>query len=182
MMVRGAEGRAGLSILGPISQLAYVPADFESALKFWTKTMGVGPFYHMPHIDVPAMWYKGKSTKIDFSLALSYWGEIQIELVEQHDDTPSIFSDWKREGRDGLHHVCQLVDDIDQAKRLCSESGAVIVQELALRDGQAIYVDTHGGPGTMVEMLQAPPSLLRLFDVIRSAGRDWDGTDPLRLL
>ena len=33
--------------LGPIMQLAFVPADFGAALDYWTKVMGVGPFFHM---------------------------------------------------------------------------------------------------------------------------------------
>ena len=57
----------------------------------------------------------------------------------------------------GCHHVGQLVNDIDNAKRVCTQAGAVVVQELALDGGSAIYVDTHGGPGTMVEILMPPP-------------------------
>ena len=34
-----------LTALGEVMQLAYVPADFDGALKFWIETMGAGPFF-----------------------------------------------------------------------------------------------------------------------------------------
>lgn len=34
-----------LAKLGPVMQMAFVSADFDRALAFWTKTMGVGPFF-----------------------------------------------------------------------------------------------------------------------------------------
>lgn len=172
----------GIAGLGPVMQMAYVPVDFDAAIRFWTGVMGVGPFFLMEHIDVPALRYRDVPTQIDFSLALAYWGDIQIELVKQHCETPSIYSDWLREGRQGLHHVCQLVDDMDHARRICADAGATIVQELAITGGHALYVDSGGGPGTMVEILQPPPELLEFFAMAHAAARDWDGSMPLRRL
>lgn len=171
-----------ISTLGPIMQLAFVPDDFNAAVDHWTRVMGVGPFFHMKHLAPPAIWYRGQPTRFDFSIALAYWGDIQIELIEQHDDVPSLYNEWLSVGGAGLHHVCQLVDDIEVARAVCNRDGLDIVQEMALDGGHALYVDTGGGPGTIAEIIQSPPDLLELFNMIRSGSRDWDGTDPLRVI
>ena len=33
-------------------------------------------------------------------------------MIRQHNDAPSIYKAWRDEGREGLHHVCILVDDL----------------------------------------------------------------------
>jgi hypothetical protein len=48
--------------------------------------------------------------------------------------------------------------------------------------GEVIYVDTGGGPGTMVEILEPGPGTAGFFAMMREAARGWDGADPLRTL
>lgn len=169
--------------LGEVMQLAYVPADFEAALSFWTKTMGAGPFFALDHVRLESVKYLGAPTDVDFSMALGYWGEIQIELIRQHNGAPSIYKAWRDEGREGLHHVCILVDDMAEARRACAEAGATIAQEgLVAGGGEVIYADTGGGPGTMVEILKPGPGSREFFAMMRDAARNWDGSEPLRRL
>ena len=175
-------GLAKVSSLGTVMQLAYVPVDFDEALKFWTRTMGVGPFFHLRHIKIPAATYRGQATQIDFSMGLAYWNDMQIELIQPHDGTPSVYSEWLRSGQQGVHHMCLSVSDMNHARRVCIDAGAEIVQEFMLDGGEAIYVDTGGGPGTMIEILQPPPAITELFAMIRVASKDWDGRDPLRVV
>ena len=98
-------------------QLAYVPADFDAALKFWIETVGAGPFWALDHVKLDDLTYEGAPADVDFSMAIGYWGELQIELIRQHNDAPSIYKAWRDEGREGLHHVCILVDDMAQRPR-----------------------------------------------------------------
>lgn len=171
----------GIAGLGPVMQLAYVPADVDAALRFWTEVVGAGPFFTMPHIAYKAARYRGADSKVDFSVLIGYWGDTQIELIQQHCDSPSIYKAWLDEGREGLHHVCLLVDDIGKARAAAADAGLAIEQEVFLDGGgEAIYVDTGGGPGTMVEILQPMPGFEELCAMMRDAHRDWDGSDPLR--
>src|SRR5690606_23902147 len=39
-----------ISRLGNVMQLAFVPRDFDAAVRFWTETMGVGPFFLNDHV------------------------------------------------------------------------------------------------------------------------------------
>lgn len=176
--------RAGsLSALGEVMQLAYVPADFDAALRFWIDTVGAGPFWMLEHVELEDLKYLGAPARVDFSMAIGYWGDIQIELIRQHDDSPSIYKAWRDAGREGVHHVCILVDDMAEARRVCAGAGAEVVQEGRLSGGgEVIYVDTGGGPGTMVEILKPGPGGPAFFAHMKAAARGWDGSDPIRRL
>jgi len=172
-----------ISQLGPIMQNAYVPRDFDRALAFWTETVGVGPFFLMDHIDFQHLTYRGEPSDIDMSVAIGYWGDLQIELIKQHNGAASIYKTWIDEGQSGLHHVCLLTPDMARARQVCEAAGATMLQEGSLAGGgEFFYVDTGGGPGTMVEVVKQTPQTVDLFGMMKAAARDWDGSDALRRL
>jgi methylmalonyl-CoA/ethylmalonyl-CoA epimerase len=172
-----------IASLGEIMQLAYVPADFDATLKFWIETVGAGPFFALDHVKLDNVKYRGAPVQIDFSMVIGYWGDLQIELIRQHNDGPSIYKAWRDDGVEGLHHVCILVDDMAHARTVCAEAGATVAQEgLVPNGGEVIYVDTGGGPGTLVEILKPGPGSREFFAMMRDAARGWDGSDPLRRL
>lgn len=169
-----------ISEYGEIFQIAYCPRDFAAAVEFWTDKMGVGPFYRRGPLQFDNALHYGRPTDVRFSVAIAYWGDIQIELIETHNDSPSIYRDWREAGLDGVHHLCIEVADIQAARAQCIERGMKIAQEMYWDGGGAIYADTGGGPGTMVEMVQLADSQKERFAAIRAAARDWDGSDPVR--
>lgn len=172
-----------LSQLGPLMQMAYVPRDFDAALKYWTETMGVGPFFLIENVRLENLRYKGVPTTAPFDMALAYWGDVQVELIRPLDGTPSISSHWLAEGLEGLHHTCVLVDDMVAARALCEAVGAVVLQEGDVPGGgSVIYVDTGGGQGTMLEILKPAPGSDGLFAMMKQAAADWDGQNPVRKL
>jgi hypothetical protein len=61
---------ASIAQLGEIMQMAYVPRDFEQALRFRTKTLGAGPFYSIEYAKLDRTRYRGQSVEIDFSMML----------------------------------------------------------------------------------------------------------------
>jgi len=175
--------RSLIAQLGTVMQIAFVPKDFDAALRHWTETMGVGPFFRMDHVALLNTKHEGAPVEIDFSIAIAYWGDLQVELVKQHNDAPSIYKRWRDEGREGLHHVCIVVDDIARAREVCAAAGVRVAQEAEVAGGgEVIYVDTGGGPGSIVEVIQLPQSTLTGFAWMREQCRQWDGTDPVRKL
>ncbi len=170
----------GISAIGPVMQIAFVPADFDAAVRYWTETMGVGPFYLMENIQLGEGRYLGEPYECIFSIAIAYWGDMQVELIRQENDAPSIYR-----GQEGgaLHHTCVLTDDINKARAIAEASGAkILVEGKVAPDGAVLYVDTGGGPGSIVEILQMSSGSGGLFDMIKAASVGWDGTDPLRKL
>lgn len=171
-----------IKALGDIIQLAYLPSDFDATLKHWTETVGVGPFFLMENIQLGEMKYRGAPSDAVFSIAIGYWGNIQIELIRAENDAPSIYTG-EYAVKDQLHHVCIFVDSIDDARRACAEAGAEILVEGTVGDsGEVIYVDAGGGPGHVIELLQPIAGSQGLFDMMRDAARNWDGSDPLRII
>lgn len=47
--------------------------------------------------------------------------------------------------------------------------------------GPFIYFRNEGHPGTVIEMAEATPARMRIFDQVREAAVNWDGSDPIRL-
>ncbi|MOA07885.1 hypothetical protein D3C78_1276150 [compost metagenome] len=171
-----------IASLGPVMQLAFVPRNFDECIEFWTRTMGAGPFVLMEHICADNAEYLGKSIDLDFTAAVGYWGDMQVEIIKQHCKTPSIYSNWLNEGREGLHHVLIAVDDMQQALAVCFEAGARLLQKATFRGGAAevAYLDTGGGPGTMVELWKGDDAGRAFFASIKAASVGWDGREPLR--
>lgn len=170
----------GISAIGPVMQIAFVPEDFDAAIRHWTQTMGVGPFFLIENIQLGEMRYLGEPSDCLFSIAIAYWGDMQVELIRQENDAPSIYR-----GQEGgaLHHTCVLTDDIQKARRIAEQSGArILVEGNVAPDGAVLYVDTGGGPGSIVEILQMASGSDGLFAMIKAASVDWDGSDPLRKL
>lgn len=171
-----------IKALGDIVQLAYLPEDFDAAVKYWTEIMGVGPFFLIKNVQLGEMKYRGVPTDALFSIAIGYWGNIQIELIRPENDAPSIYSG-EYAVKDRLHHICIFVDSIADARRACAEAGAEILVEGKVGDsGEVIYVDAGGGPGHVIELLQPMAGSEGLFDMMRDAARGWDGSDPLRVV
>ena len=168
--------------LAPIEQLAYLPTDFDAALRYWTETVGVGPFFVMENIQLGDMKYRGQPTDAIFSLAIGYWGDMQIELIRPENDAPSIYKG-EYAVTDRVHHICLFVNSIAEARAACAEAGAeILVEGKVGEDGEVIYVDAGGGPGHIIEILQPMSGSDALFAMMRDAARDWDGTDPVRKL
>lgn len=170
----------GVSAIGPVMQIAFVPEDFDAALRHWTEVMGVGPFFLIENIKLEDSRYCGEPNECVFSIALAYWGDVQVELIRQENDAPSIYRG--KEGP-GLHHTCVLTDDIKGARRTAEAAGGkVLVEGRVMPDGAVLYVDMGFGPGSIVEILQPASGSEGLFGMIREAARSWNGSEPLRRL
>jgi len=168
--------------LGPVGQLAYLPQDFDAAVRYWTETMGVGPFYLMENVALGDCKYKGVPTAAVFSIAIAYWGDVQIELIRPENAEPSIYTG-EYAVTDSLHHICIFVESIAEARAACAEAGAeILVEGTVGADGEVIYVDAGNGPGHVIELLQNMTGAGAIFQMIKDAGQDWDGTEPLRKL
>ena len=165
---------------GPIFQSGYVVEDWESAARHWIDKLGVGPFFVLRHVEFSRCFYRGEATDADVTVALAFSGEHQIELVQQHNSAPSIYTDFLQRAPYGLQHVGALTADLDLA-----------LDEHGLRDhriqwGETVagqrfaYVDTAFTEGTMLELIEADQSMLDAFEYMRRAATDWDGSKPIR--
>ncbi|HEY2774982.1 MAG TPA: VOC family protein [Candidatus Binatia bacterium] len=176
-------------IFGEVRQIAFVVRDLDAALRYWTETLGVGPFFVFRQMAPIDFRYRGKASPPPLlSIALGNSGDVQVELIEQHDDKPSAYRDFLASGREGLQHVSSWVtrggyDDL-MTRELAG--GRVPAHEGVVPGANVrfAYFDTDSAPGgVMYEMSEALESqAAALMAMIADAARNWDGSEPIREL
>ena len=167
------------TLFGPVMQNAFVVADLDGALDHWTQVMGVGPFFLFERIDFAQVWYRGQPANIDLTVAIGYWGDLQIELIRQNNIAASIYSDFP--ARTGLQHMGVITDSVDRDLERLAPLGIEPVQHGATRAGlRFAYVSTDWHPGGMIELIESNPAMMKFFDKMRADALQWDGKDPIR--
>ena len=166
-----------------IVQMAWVVDDLEAAATRISKAMRCGPFLMTRHIQLTDPRHRGRPQRTDFSLALAQAGAVQIELVEQHDDTPSVYRDAFPDGPPGgmaFHHVAVIVADVGQETARYNALGFDTGSSGRFGDVDFTYVDTRAAGGFMVEVLPDSDTINRFFGAVRKAAEEWDGTTVWR--
>ena len=168
-------------LFGPIRQNGYVVRDIEAAMDHWSRVMGVGPWFYAPHVAIQNFTYRGQPSDVDMAIALANSGPLQIELIQQHNDAPSLYRDFLAEGRDGLQHVACWTTPFKADRQRAIDLGFRVGHEGDNgRYGPFVYFETTGHPGTVLELSDIGGLKRVLFDHIAAAAVDWDGRDPVR--
>jgi hypothetical protein len=162
-------------------QACWVVPDLRAAIGSWVRSTGVGPFFWMPGVSCTEGRYRGKPADLPaMTAAIAYAGDMQIELVCQDDDQPSMFRDLIPKGASGLHHMAIVCTDYERERDAYVAAGAELAFEGRMRDGiRTSWVDTSPTLGFMVELIDSCPARERLFARMKSAADDWDGRDPV---
>ncbi|MFQ5947091.1 MAG: VOC family protein, partial [Anaerolineae bacterium] len=92
-------------LFGEIIQNGYVLRDIEAAMRHWIAVLGVGPWFYIEHLPVTDFQYKGQPSPVDISIALANSGALQVELIQQRNDAPSLYRDFLAAGHEGLQHL-----------------------------------------------------------------------------
>ena len=175
-------------IFGAVRQNGYVVPDIEAALDHWTRVLGVGPFYYFDRAPVEAFRYRGESSPLEASIALANSGSLQIELIQQRNDAPSMYRDFlARESRGGLHHVAFWTQTFDADMARLGGEGFEVGQSGRIgADGRFAYFDTEGTakssavmPGTVVELSEISGAKGSFFARLAQKAASWDGSEPI---
>jgi methylmalonyl-CoA/ethylmalonyl-CoA epimerase len=180
-------------LLGPIMQNGYVVRDWRAAAEWWSDVMGVGPFFVMEHLQFGQCHFRGQPLQLDMSVAIAYSGEHQIELVQQHCDTPSIYTEFLAKAPEGLQHVGVLVDDLEATltqlgwhPHVVQGGETVVGQRFAYCDLRGVggpnFAAGYGGhEGAMIELIEASAQARSAFDYMKQTARTWTGERPVRI-
>lgn len=144
-------------------QEAYLVNDIEAACEKWARLYGAGPFVVTPHHKTDRFMYRDTPDEADVSYAFGYLGDMMIQFIQQHDDTPSIYRDMYAAGEEGFHHVGVLVNDYEGEKRRLLEMGFALACELHADRVDACYFDTRSTSGGFTELHDDPPHILSTF-------------------
>jgi hypothetical protein len=172
-------------VLGAICQVGYVVRDIDAAIEQWI-ALGVGPWFYREQSPMTRFSYYGKVLPADgmphLSIALANSGDVQIELIQQRNDAPSLYKDMLDAGAEGVQHVAYWTEDqFDEFSAFLLARG--------FEEGHAGQIGSQGRfgyfvnksmPGTVIELSETKGGKRERFDAIRAASRGWDGSDPIR--
>jgi hypothetical protein len=166
--------------VGSIFQVAYTVPDLQQGMKDFAAGMGVGPWYVLNYEATPNARYRGQPTPLRITIAVGWAGNVNVELFEIIDDTPSVYRDRVEAQGHGFHHwaIGSRSFEADVARY------EAMGYELAFYDhhvrGRVAYMDTtRDMPGYMeiCEMTEIQEN--RMFRMWEAA-QGFDGTDPVR--
>ena len=168
-------------LFGELRQIGIVVRDIEAAMQHWVEVCGVGPWFYAEKLPVTEFDYRGQRfAGIHISVALANSGDVQLELIQQRCETPSMYRDFLAAGREGMQHWSSWPADYDDKLQQALASGYRIGQQGDSPRGRFVYLWEEGHPGTVIEMADMTPARERIFDGIREAAIDWNGQDPIR--
>ena len=164
----------------PVSQLGYMSCDIDRSMHYFIETMGIGPWYVLRQ-QRTSMLYRGEPTECVISLALANCGDIQFEIVEQHNDAPSLYRE-ALAATPALHiqHMGVWTDDY---ARTCADAlarGWEPVFETAPNAGASCFVVHPSEPGICIEISDCDPYKNHVRQAVREVAQAWDGSDPIR--
>ena len=166
---------------GNIYQIAYVVSNLHDAVDQWAGITGAGPFFLFENFEFIEPEHNGQATELAVSIALGFSGGLCVEIIEQHDDRPSIYSDWVETKGYGLHHVAILEAAFPEAIMAYQKKGAPCVFRAGFGDGTRLaYLDTRDSLGCYLEIVEFSDFVRDALGALREAHESWDGQDPLR--
>jgi len=164
-----------MSFAQQVIQNAYVVNDIDEAIERWHALWGIGPFFVRRHIAMAHVRYRGSASQIDISAVYVQAGPVQVELVQQHCDTPSAFRDMYAAGSEGFHHVAMQPMDYQQLMDHYAARGFAVATEVRTAGGRgAAFIDTRPLLGHMTEVYMAREGTLALYRMVAEGAAHWD--------
>ena len=85
-------------------------------------------------------------------------GELQIELIQQEDDTPSIFTEFLRPNGPGYHQLAYWSDDFDATMEAVEDAGWPVVwsggEDVGSRFAYVEPPNRPARPSTIIEIIR----------------------------
>ncbi len=165
---------------GEVRQIGYVVTDLDDAIAGWLK-MGVGPWFVIRGLS-QRVTYRDTPCEVTLSLALSNSGDLQVELIQQLDQTPSIFTEFLTATGGGFHQLAYWAEDFDAAMAKLAEAGWPQVWSGGGDEGvRFAYFEPPTG-AAIVEVMELTDASAGMAEYVRAQAAAWDGRDPVREL
>jgi hypothetical protein len=170
-------------LFGSARQVGYVVRDIEKAMLQWAR-IGVGPWFYKAEVVSTEFRYHGRPSALpQLSIALANSGQLQIELIQQRDDAPSLYRDSLERHGEGAQHVAYWTDDrFDEFTASLLERGYVEghAGRMGAARGRYAYFVHPDLPSAMVEISETTGGKGEYFEEIRRAALAWDGSEAIR--
>jgi hypothetical protein len=169
--------------IGGIIQMAYTVSDIEAAVAGYVEKLRMGPWFIRGPFVPPSGLYRGEPTSVSLSLAISFSGHMMIELIQQHDDAPSVYREIIERRGHGFHHWGIASDRFDEdVARYRAKGYAIAFSDRTPVGTRVAYLDTSADLPGMIELIEIDDLQDDRYARLHAATVDWDGSAPLRRL
>lgn len=90
---------------------------------------GVGPWFYVDRVQTDYFRHRGVDSDMEMSVAVANSGDIQIELIQQRNDSPSAYKEFLDAGREGMQHVAYWTTDFQALYDKAISLGYKVLQE-----------------------------------------------------
>ena len=160
-----------------IIQFAYTVDDIQEGMRRYTDLLRIGPWFLIgPFVPAKGV-YRGAVTTMRISLAVAFAGEAMVELIEQHDEAPSVYRETlKARGAHGFHHWAIGARDFDATITRFKDQGySEAFTDISPRGVRVVYFDTTRDLPGMLEIIEMTADVEEQYRRMYQAARDWDG-------
>lgn len=139
-----------------IVQIGILAHDVRKTAKKWADFLQV----EVPEIEVSPGYeksqavYRGKPCHALLYQAFFDFDNIQVEIIQPADDTPSIWRECLDRDGEGLHHISFGVKNMAGNIEKCEELGMPVLQKGEYPNGRYAYLDALGSLKVILELLE----------------------------
>ena len=164
-----------------IIQMCYVVPDIQQAMNLWVDKLKVGPWFLLDHFTGTDPMYRGRGSTADVSLAMSFAGHMNIELIQPNDGEPSVYREWIERRGYGFHHWGRATANFEHDVRQYEAAGHELVFLAGVPSGGHVaYMDTTAVMPGYVELIELGAGFDATFSKFYRASIGWDGKDRVR--
>lgn len=167
--------------IGGIIQIAYTVADVEKAACSYAGELRIGPWFLRGPLQARKPIYRGIRQDLRLSIAIAYTGHMMIELIQQHDDQPSVYRESFEKNGYGFHHWGIASDhyEDDIASYLNRGFELVFTDETPVETRVAYFDAKRGWPG-FIELIEINSDSELRFSKMYAEALLWNGKDAIR--
>ena len=150
-------------------QIAWVTHDLDATEAALSRVLGVKKWIRLPdvHFAPDACTYRGQAADFVADIALSYAGDMQLELIAPVKGE-SIYTEFLDRSGPGLHHICVEAADINAFDAALEEQGTAVVQQGVMPGGMRFaYVSAAQAGVPYIEIAHIPPEIRAFFDYVK---------------
>ena len=93
-------------------------------------------------------------------VAVAQAGPVQIELIKQYCDRPSVYRDLVDQGESGFHQLCTVTPRLPRKKAHYEQLGYELVSEMVVRGQHVAFFDTLDDFGFFTEVVEDVPGFV----------------------
>ncbi len=136
-----------------IIQIAHVVKDLDKSMENYYKYLGIGPWniYTFAQPALRESMYMGKPSDHTYRLAITWVGDVQLELIQPLTGHSSYDEFLDKKG-EGLHHIKEFSEDCQKTIEGYKKKGIEVIQSGKFDEDEFYYLNTEPILGILYEI------------------------------